>query len=96
MNRQQKAANEVMRDITIIHGREEAADARAIMARDLPPPLIAGVAQPSQQNGPVPLPNPYYNKQMKALGDAIDDLTLPIMVDEGIAADHSIAATSGC
>ena len=96
MNRQQKAANELMRDITIIHGREEAAEARSIMDRDNPPPPFAGVNPASQMAGAVPAPNAYYNKQMKAIGDSIDDMTQSVLIDEGVAADHSIAATSGC
>jgi hypothetical protein len=33
---------------------------------------------------------------MQYLGDTLDGLTQGILVDEGKAADHSIAATSGC
>ena len=31
-----------------------------------------------------------------AIGDVLDELTKGIQSDEGTAADHSIAATSGC
>ncbi|HEX3550490.1 MAG TPA: hypothetical protein VHT53_08945 [Candidatus Elarobacter sp.] len=97
--RQKKAAVEFMRDVTIMRGREEAADAKATMAQDnTVPPYIAAqrTAAIAIQTDPLPAPNPVYNKQMRLLGDTMDDLTRAILVDEGTAADHSIAATSGC
>jgi hypothetical protein len=94
--RQKKAAVEFMRDITIMQGREEASEARGIMRADNPVPPYA--AAQAMANGPSVLPGvpDSYNKQLKGISDVLDDLTKGIQVDEGTAADHSIAATSGC
>jgi len=94
--RQKKAAVEFMRDITIMRGREEAAEAREIMHRDNPVP--PGYAAQAMANTPSILPPPpaTYNKQMQYIGDTMDGLSASIQTDEGRAADHSIAATSGC
>jgi hypothetical protein len=95
--RQKKAAVEFMRDITIMRGREDAQEAHDIMHRDnAVPPFAAAQAVNSVSVSPIPPPSTAYNKQMKYLGDTLDDLTTGIQVDEGRAADHSIAATSGC
>lgn len=97
--RQKKAAVEFMRDVTIMRGREEAQEARETMHRDNPVPPSA-LAQQMNDNatygGPLPQPPPVYNKQMREMGTILDGLTQGILLDEGIAADHSIAATSGC
>jgi hypothetical protein len=96
--RQKKAAVEFMRDITIMRGREEVADAREIMQKQNPvPPSLVVTSQIPQISASAPnQPAPYYNKQMQYLGDTLDGLTQGILTDEGLAADHSIAATSGC
>ena len=96
--RQKKAAVEFMRDITIMRGREEVADVRDIMQKQNPvPPNLIIMSQVPQISASAPnQPVPYYNKQMQYLGDTLDGLTQGILVDEGLAADHSIAATSGC
>jgi hypothetical protein len=97
LNRQNKAAVEFVRDITIMRGREEAAEAREIMRRDNPVPGNAIIQQSVRTNpGVLPDPATTYNKQLQYLGDTLDGLTQNIALDEGIAADHSIAATSGC
>jgi hypothetical protein len=94
--RQKKAAVELMRDVTILQGREDAAEARGIMHAVNPVPPYA-VAQAIASLPPI-LPGvpDSYNKQFKGIGDVLDDLTKGIQMDEGTAADHSIAATSGC
>jgi hypothetical protein len=95
--RQKKAAVEFMRDITIMRGREDAQEAHDIMQRDnVVPPFAAAQAANSVSVSPIPPPSTHYNKQMKYLGDTMDDLTTGIQADEGRAADHSIAATTGC
>jgi hypothetical protein len=94
--RQKKAAVELMRDIAIMQGREDAAEARGIMrASNVTPPYAGAIAA---ANTPSILPGvpDSYNKQFKGIGDTLDDLTRGVMMDEGTAADHSIAATSGC
>lgn len=100
LNRQKKAAAEFMRDVTIMRGREEAGEAHDIMrANNPPPPIYAAGAAAGIIANPAPvLPPPptLYNKQMQYMGDTLDDLNTGIQVDEGKAADHSIAATSGC
>ncbi len=94
--RQKKAAVEFMRDVTIMQGREDASEARGIMHADNPVPPFA--AAQSMANTPPILPGTpdSYNKQFKGIGDVLDDLAKGIQLDEGLAADHSIAATSGC
>jgi hypothetical protein len=94
--RQKKAAVEFMRDVSIMQGREEAAEARGIMrSNNRTPPYAAAQAS---ANTPSMLPGvpDSYNKQLQGIGDVLDDLTKGIQMDEGTAADHSIAATSGC
>ncbi|HYW55080.1 MAG TPA: hypothetical protein VE826_13995 [Dongiaceae bacterium] len=94
--RQKKAAVELMRDVSIMQGREDAAEARGLMRAANPVPPYA--AAQAAANTPAILPGvpDSYNKQFKGIGDVLDDLTKGIQMDEGTAADHSIAATSGC
>ena len=99
--RQKKAAVEFMRDVTVMRGREDAQEARDIMHRDnaLTAPPYRGAQQMNDTaayGGPLPQPATVYNKQLREIGDTMDQLTQRILVDEGVAADHSIAATSGC
>lgn len=91
--RQKRAANEMMRDITIVQGRTEAAEARGIMARDIPAPENGMPALPRTSLLQAPSS---WNETMRAIASGLDDRTEAIVADEGIAADHSIAATSGC
>jgi hypothetical protein len=94
--RQKKAAVEFMRDVTIMRGREEASEAHDLMRQNNPTPPNA-IAQ-SMANTPMVLPGvpDSYNKQFKAIGDSLDADVTGVQADEGLAADHSIAATSGC
>jgi len=97
--RQTKAAAEVTRDIVIMRGREETSEAHTLMARSAPGtgyPQVQAAAAAAINNSPLTPPDPHYNRQMKQIGDAMDDRVKSIVVDEGKAADHSIAATSGC
>jgi len=105
--RQKKAAVEFMRDVTIMRGREDAGEARDLMAAANPAPpgavrvLVASqeaemMARAPMSGAPTGPPVPSYNKQMQGIGDTLDGLTHGIQTDEGLAADHSIAATSGC
>ncbi len=102
LNRQKKAAVEFMRDVTIMRGREDATEARDLMAQNNPvPPSVAAILQQTAQQNPLsaaptPQPNPQYNKQFGFMADTLDGLSHGIATDEGQAADHSIAATSGC
>jgi hypothetical protein len=45
---------------------------------------------------PTPSPDPEYDRHYKYLAQKLDVLNEGILRDEGIAQDHSIAATSGC
>jgi hypothetical protein len=94
--RQKKAAVEVMRDITIMRGREDAAEAREIMRRDNQVPPFLGAMQAAANPAMLPGNPDSYNKQFKGIADTLDELTKGVQMDEGIAADHSIAATTGC
>jgi hypothetical protein len=95
--RQKKAAVEFMRDITIMRGREEVAEARESIQHDVSAPQYSNQQQVAHQADPsLPPPTAVYNRQMKAIGDTMDELVRNIQIDEGNAADHSIAATSGC
>jgi hypothetical protein len=94
--RQKKAAVELMRDVTIMQGREDAAEARGIMHAANPVPPYAAAQAIASLPPILPGVPDSYNKQFKGIGDTLDDLTRGIQMDEGTAADHSIAATSGC
>lgn len=96
--RQQKAAVEVQRDIAILRGRESAQESREVSDQDGPvqrsgtPP---GLFTPTPLR-PTPSPDPRYDQHFKVLAVKMDELNQGILRDEGIAQDHSIAATSGC
>jgi hypothetical protein len=96
--RQRKAANEMSRDIAIAQGRSEAADARDIMAQDNPPADTVRMAQMQevQHHSILPGRPDSWTKVMQQIAAALDERTPAISMDEGTAADHSIAATSGC
>jgi len=94
--RQKKAAVEFMRDVTIVRGREEAAEGRELMRQNNPVPPSGPAAEMAGAPPILPGVPDSYNKQFKQIGDAIDADVLGVEMDEGIAADHSIAATSGC
>ena len=92
--RQTKAAAEVMRDVTIVEGRDEAQDARDLMAANNPQP---NVLTPFATPVPIlPGHTKSYNEMMRGIADSLTELNRGIVYDEGIAADHSIAATAGC
>jgi hypothetical protein len=96
--RQKKAAVEFMRDVTVMRGREDAAEGKQLMAQSnqVPPGPQGAAVLATQPVLPGPPPDGNYNKQFKLIGDDIDADALAVHSDEGIAADHSIAATSGC
>jgi hypothetical protein len=95
--RQKKAAVELMRDVTILRGREETQEARDTMAQNNQiPPNVARLTGVPITAAPTPTPAPAYNRQMQYMSDTLDGMSKGILTDEGVAADHSIAATSGC
>ena len=95
--RQTKAAKEFMADVAVMHGREEAAEARDL--KDNGPgsssDTVAG-AQLASSRARVPDPPKSYNQAMRTVAASLSDLATAIAADEGIAQDHSVAATSGC
>lgn len=91
--RQKRAANELMRDITIVQGRVDAAEARGILVRDTLTPENGMSVLP---RAAMPAPPSSWNDTMRAMASDLDERTGAIVADEGVAADHSIAATSGC
>ena len=95
--RQQKAAVELQRDVAILRGRDDARDMKE-RNDDTPFQRTSGpssFATPFPIR-PTPTPDPLYDKHFKILADKLDELNTGILRDEGIAQDHSIAATSGC
>ncbi|MEA2785194.1 MAG: hypothetical protein QOF71_1298 [Candidatus Eremiobacteraeota bacterium] len=100
--RQQKAAVEVQRDILIMRNRDDALQMKEIINDDaLSPPVqqrgttMLGTPTPRPLR-PTPSPDPEYDRHYKFLAQKLDVLNEAILRDEGVAQDHSIAATSGC
>jgi len=95
--RQTKAAAEFMRDVTIMQGRADAGEARDIQNSDNPGSdsrsATNAMAAPRYR---LPDPPKSYNQAMRSVAADLTDLATGIAADEGVAADHSIAATSGC
>ena len=94
--RQQKAAVEVQRDILIMRNRDEALQMKEIINDD---PISTPVQQRNATPRPLrptPSPDPEYDRHYKYLADKLDVLNEAILRDEGVAQDHSIAATAGC
>lgn len=96
--RQTKAATEVMRDVTIVEGRDEAQDARDIMASNNPQTNINSAATIGAGTPAPILPGhtSSFNSAMHGIAEELTEMNRAIVLDEGVAADHSIAATSGC
>ena len=96
--RQTKAAKEFMADVAVMHGREDAAEARAL--RDGGPgnamDTTAGQQIAGMPRAHVPDPPKSYNQAMRTVAATLGDLATAIAADEGVAQDHSVAATSGC
>jgi hypothetical protein len=96
--RQQKAAVEVQRDILIMRGRDDAQEMKEKLHDDdvnTPMTQRMGLSTPRPLR-PTPSPDPEYDRHYKYLAQKLDVLNEGILRDEGIAQDHSIAATSGC
>ncbi|HWT04722.1 MAG TPA: hypothetical protein VN224_03110, partial [Xanthomonadales bacterium] len=99
--RQQKAAVELQRDVLIMRGRDDALEMKEMRDKaheddvNSPAGNRFGMSTPRPLR-PTPSPEPEYDRHYKYLAEKLDQLNEGIMRDEGIAADHSIAATSGC
>ncbi|HTW82674.1 MAG TPA: hypothetical protein VMD91_01250 [Candidatus Sulfotelmatobacter sp.] len=100
--RQDKAATEFMGSVTVMQGRVERAEANAIMAasNQQPPALNAQEAVDQEQAFPAAIAPPpqvgQYDRFFAQLSDGLTAKSSDILRDEGVAADHSITATSGC
>ena len=96
--RQTKAAKEFMADMAVMKGREDAAEVRGIRQAVQPPPDTFGGSQVMAASNRVHVPDPpkSYNEAMRYVASTLTDLSTAIAADEGIAQDHSVAATSGC
>jgi hypothetical protein len=96
--RQQKAAAEVQRDILIMRNRDDALQMKETINDDsISTPVMQrnGLATPRPLR-PTPSPDPEYDRHYKYLAEKLDVHNEAILRDEGVAQDHSIAATSGC
>ena len=96
--RQEKAAVEFQRDVAIMRGRDDAQEMKERLHDDDVNTSMTqrmGLTTPRPLR-PTPSPDPLYDKHYKFLAEKLDELNEGILRDEGIAADHSIAATSGC
>lgn len=104
LQRQKRAAEEFDRDIVIMRGRQEAADMHAIEQRDtrlvaagtIPTQVLDRMDRQRAVNIPQPVPDGQWNRTMHDIAAALDERVVPIASDEGVAADHSIPATTGC
>jgi hypothetical protein len=96
--RQQKAAVEVQRDVLIMRSREDAQEMKEKISDDQTNTTMTqrmGLTTPRPLR-PTPSPDPEYDRHYKFLAQKLDVLNEGILRDEGIAQDHSIAATAGC
>jgi hypothetical protein len=96
--RQQKAAVELQRDVLIMRSRDDAQEMRDKLHDDDVNTTMTqrmGLSTPRPLR-PTPTPDPEYDRHYKFLAEKLDQLNEAILRDEGVAADHSIAATSGC
>lgn len=104
LQRQKRAAEEFDRDVVIMRGRQEAAEMRAVEQRDarlvtagaIAPHVLDRMDQQRASVEPQPVQDGQWNKTMRDIAESLDERVAPIASDEGIAADHSIAATTGC
>jgi hypothetical protein len=94
--RQTKEANEVVSALTILEGRGEAQEVRGIMAANNQLPENVVPSSTTATTRVLPDAPDSTNAFMRELADGLSDRAPGIAGDEGIAADHSIAATSGC
>jgi hypothetical protein len=94
--RQTKVAAEFVSDITVIQGRTEAEEARGLMAANNAVPTSLVQNRMAQAQSVLPGAPKSYNAEMRGIAGELTEHSQGITSDEGIAADHSIAATSGC
>lgn len=96
--RQKKVAVDLDKALTIIQGRRE----RAEVASTIADPsggssftVYAGRILPNDQ--PIPTAtSPGYNLMLREVAENFQQRQALILTDEGVAADHTVAATTGC
>jgi hypothetical protein len=97
--RQKKAAVEFMRNVTVLEGREAAVVAlneiKPVERKPIPGSAMERSTEPPRVGLQVGAPESY-NRVFAEISDRLDQDFALVRVDEGSAADHSIAATSGC
>ena len=92
--RQKKVAAEFMRDVTILQGRVEADEVRSISAEQNRQAASGSLGtMPRAQTPSAPQS---WNDAFRSIAEDLDSHQQAILSDEGVAADHSIAATAGC
>lgn len=105
LERQKRVATDFDRSVVIMRGREEAQEARSIEHRDTRMVSPASISRRGLDRldaiadgaaPPAPLRDGEFNHAMRDLAATLDLRIEPIAFDEGTAADHSIAATTGC
>jgi hypothetical protein len=101
--RQDKAATDFVASVVVINGRQDRAEA-ATMTDNISATSATNAQQPvgyTQQpqlhvGGAPPVQPGEFDKVFAQIGAALNEQTAGILQDEGVAADHSLAATTGC
>jgi hypothetical protein len=103
ITRQRKAAEDLDKTLTIIDGRravEEINTPEAIQERssivDSGRPSSAPLADGVLRNPAAPVTPSHVNETLRGIADDFTERTQAILTDEGVAADHSLGATTGC
>jgi hypothetical protein len=93
--RQRMMAIDAQRLASVQHGREEKANDDARFANDAA--HYSRIApRPTQTEGPIAPPPPSIDKAFKLVAADFADRSKLVTVDEGVAADHGLGATTGC
>lgn len=92
IQRQMRAVEAFDKAVVVMEGREAAIEARTLMPQPADP--FMGSFQPPAYASGRDLPS--WNDAMQTVAADMDTRVASIQIDEGVAADHSIAATTGC
>ena len=92
IQRQMRAVEEFDKAVVVMEGREAALEARAMS----PPRADPGVHAVQPPLYATDADAPKWNMAMQDVAADLDTREVSILKDEGVAADHSIAATTGC
>jgi|HubBroStandDraft_1064217.scaffolds.fasta_scaffold02099_12 hypothetical protein len=101
--RQDKAAADFVGSVTVMNGRQDRADVAAITdasnmnSATTAQQQVAYTQQQQFHGGIAPPVQPgEFDKVFAQIGAALNERTAGILHDEGVAADHSLGATTGC